>query len=112
LAKSYAPVWVLEGDIKACFDRISHKWLLKNIPMDKRMLRLWLEAGYWEKGRLFPTSEGTPQGGIIPPLLANLTLDGMEQAIAANQRRHDRFNVRTRTTSLRQLAPRNTGTES
>lgn len=81
LAKSYAPVWVLEGDIKACFDRISQSWLLRSIPMDKRMLRLWLEAGYWEKGQLFPTTEGTPQGGIISPLLANLTLDGMEGAI-------------------------------
>jgi RNA-directed DNA polymerase len=67
LAKSYAPVWVLEGDIKSCFDRISHKWLLANIPMDARMLRLWLAAGYWEKGRLFPTREGTPQGGIVTP---------------------------------------------
>lgn len=93
LAKSYAPVWVLEGDIKACFDRISHPWLLKNIPMDKRMLRLWLEAGYWEKGRLFPTSEGTPQGGIISPVLANLTLDGMEQAIRSRIKiRRDQVN--------------------
>jgi RNA-directed DNA polymerase len=93
LAKSYAPVWVLEGDIKACFDRISHRWLLKNIPMDKRMLRLWLEAGYWEKGRLFPTSEGTPQGGIISPVLANLTLDGMEQAIRSRIKiRRDQVN--------------------
>src|SRR5712675_3254952 len=50
LAKSYAPVWVLEGDIKSCFDRISHPWLLKSIPMDKRTLRQWLGAGYWEKG--------------------------------------------------------------
>jgi RNA-directed DNA polymerase len=93
LAKSYAPVWVLEGDIKSCFDRISHEWLLKNIPMDKRMLRLWLEAGYLEKGRLFPTSEGTPQGGIISPVLANLTLDGMEQAIRSRIKvRHDQVN--------------------
>src|SRR3974377_505259 len=53
LAKSYAPVWVLEGDIKSCFDRISHKWLLANIPMDARILRQWLEAGYWEKGQWF-----------------------------------------------------------
>ena len=45
LAKSYAPVWVLEGDIKSCFDRISHQWLLANIPMDARMLRQWLAAG-------------------------------------------------------------------
>ena len=93
LAKSYAPVWVLEGDIKSCFDRISHNWLLANIPMDARMLRLWLQAGYWEKSRLFPTSEGTPQGGIISPLLANLTLDGMEQAIRSRIKiRRDQVN--------------------
>jgi RNA-directed DNA polymerase len=93
LAKSYAPVWVLEGDIKACFDRISHQWLLKNIPMDKRMLQQWLAAGYWEKGQLFPTREGTPQGGIISPLLANLTLDGMEKAIRSRIKiRRDQVN--------------------
>lgn len=84
---------MLEGDIKACFDRISHPWLLKNIPMDKRMLRGWLQAGYWEKGQLFPTGSGTPQGGIISPLLANLTLDGMEQAIRSRIRpRRDQVN--------------------
>lgn len=93
LAKSYAPVWVLEGDIKSCFDRISHPWLLKNIPMDKRMLQQWLTAGYLEGGRLFPTREGTPQGGIISPLLANLTLDGMEKAIRSRIRiRRDQVN--------------------
>ena len=93
LAKSYAPVWVLEGDIKACFDRISHQWLLQNIPMDRRMLRHWLEAGYWEEGRLYPTKEGTPQGGIISPLLANLTLDGLEQAIRSRIKpRRDQVN--------------------
>ena len=93
LAKSYAPVWVLEGDIKSCFDRISHSWLLKNIPMDKRTLQQWLAAGYWEKGRLFPTREGTPQGGIISPLLANLTLDGMEKAVRSQIRiRRDQVN--------------------
>jgi RNA-directed DNA polymerase len=93
LAKSYAPVWVLEGDIKSCFDRISHSWLLKNIPMDKRMLQQWLASGYWEKGRMFPTREGTPQGGIVSPLLANLTLDGMEKAIRSRIRiRRDQVN--------------------
>ena len=93
LAKSYAPVWVLEGDIKSCFDRISHSWLLANILMDARILRQWLAAGYWEKGQLFPTQEGTPQGGIISPLLANLTLDGMEKAIRTRIRiRRDQVN--------------------
>jgi RNA-directed DNA polymerase len=75
--------WVLEGDIRACFDEISHDWLLQNVPMDKQLLQAWLKAGYWEKEQLFPTSAGTPQGGLISPLLANLALDGMEQAVKA-----------------------------
>jgi RNA-directed DNA polymerase len=49
--------------------------------MDKKMLRKWLEAGYVEKGVLYPTREGTPQGGIISPVLANLTLDGLEKKL-------------------------------
>lgn len=73
--------WVLEGDIRACFDRISHNWLLQHIPMDKQVLGKWLKAGYMEKSVLYPTEEGTPQGGPISPVLANLTLDGLEQRI-------------------------------
>src|SRR6185436_4499615 len=93
LAKSYAPVWVLEGDIKSCFDRISHDWLLAHIPMDARMLRYWLKAGYWEKGQLFPTRQGTPQGGLISPLLANMALDGMQKTITeAVSKRADKVN--------------------
>jgi len=80
--KTSAP-WVLEGDIRACFDEISHEWLLEHVPMDKFMLRAWLKAGYWEKDQLFPTMAGTPQGGLISPLLANLALDGMEQTVKA-----------------------------
>ena len=80
--KTSAP-WVLEGDIRACFDEISHEWLLQHVPMDKFMLRAWLKAGYWEKGQLFPTTAGTPQGGLISPILANLALDGMEQTLKA-----------------------------
>ena len=67
------PNWILEGDIKACFDRISHNWLLDHIPMDKDLLREWLKAGFLEKQSLFATMEGTPQGGIISPALANRT---------------------------------------
>ena len=48
--------WVLEGDIRACFDEISHDGCSEHVPMDKRMLRAWLKAGYWEKGQLFPTT--------------------------------------------------------
>jgi RNA-directed DNA polymerase len=83
LARKTSAPWVLEGDIKACFDEISHDWLLQHVPMDKQMLRLWLKAGYWEKEQLFPTHAGTPQGGLISPLLANLALDGMEAAVKA-----------------------------
>lgn len=72
-------VWILDADIKACFDSISHEWLLNNIPIDKRILSQWLKAGYIEKQLLLPTTEGTPQGGIISPALANLALDGLEQ---------------------------------
>jgi RNA-directed DNA polymerase len=93
LAKSYAPVWVLEGDIKSCFDEISHAWLLEHIPMDRRTLGQWLRAGFMEKQRLFPTTAGTPQGGIASPVLANLTLDGLEPATRATIKpRHDQVN--------------------
>ena len=78
LATKRAPQWILEGDIKACFDRIDHEWLLANIPMEKAMLRKWLKSGYMEKQVFHTTDEGTPQGGIISPVLANLTLDGLE----------------------------------
>ncbi|EHD1638467.1 hypothetical protein JR666_001572 [Salmonella enterica] len=61
--KTYAK-WVLEGDIKACFDNISHNWLLANVPLDKQILRKWLKAGYMEAGWLNPTNAGTPQGGL------------------------------------------------
>jgi RNA-directed DNA polymerase len=83
LAKQTSAPWVLEGDIKACFDEIDHDWLLQNVPMDKQLLRAWLKAGYWENNQLFPTEAGTPQGGLISPILANLTLDGMEAAVKA-----------------------------
>jgi len=74
--------WVLEGDIKGCFDNISHEWLLDNIPMDKSILKQFLKAGFVYNRHLNPTKAGTPQGGIISPILANMTLDGMEKAIA------------------------------
>src|SRR4029450_13575231 len=48
LAKKASPLWVLEGDIRACFDELSHDWLLAHIPMDKAILRKWLKVGYME----------------------------------------------------------------
>ena len=78
LHKKTSAQWVLEGDIKGCFDHISHEWLLLNVIIDARMLRKWLGAGVIEKNVFHTTEEGTPQGGIISPTLANITLDGME----------------------------------
>lgn len=75
-----SPEWVLEADIAGCFDNISHKWILENIPIDKKILGQWLNAGFLDKGELFPTLKGTPQGGIISPVIMNMTLDGLEDA--------------------------------
>lgn len=81
LSKQDSATWILEGDIKGCFDHISHQWMLENIPIDKVILKQWLKAGFVDNKRLFATKEGTPQGGIISPTLANMVLDGMEVAI-------------------------------
>jgi RNA-directed DNA polymerase len=78
LRKNHSATWILEGDIKACFDRISHNWLLIHTPMDRVILRQWLQAGFMEKDVFFASTEGTPQGGICSPALANRALDGLE----------------------------------
>src|SRR5215831_7855282 len=67
LSNRTTPQWILEGDIKSCFDRISHTWLLSHIPMEKTILKKWLQAGYMDKSVLYPTEDGTPQGGILSP---------------------------------------------
>jgi len=92
LCRGNSPKWVLEGDIKGCFDHISHEWLLKNIPMDVRILKKWLKCGVIFKGELFKTEEGTMQGGIISPTLANMTLDGMSDLLATKNKRVCRKN--------------------
>lgn len=81
LAKRYAPVWILEADIKACFDEISHPWMLETISMDKEILGKWLKSGFMEDDKFYPTRQGTPQGGIASPTLANMVLDGLENAV-------------------------------
>ncbi len=55
--------------------------MLNNIPMDRAVLRKWLQAGYVEDNRLYPSRKGTLQGGIISPTLANMTLDGLERVV-------------------------------
>jgi len=73
--------WVLEGDISACFDDIKHDWLIDNVPTNKTILGKWLKSGVIDKGNLFATEKGTPQGGIISPTLANMTLDGLQKVV-------------------------------
>ena len=81
LNKGKSPQWILEGDIKGCFDHISHEWLIDTIPMDAQVLEKWLKCGFIETKKLFPTMEGTPQGGTISPVLMNMTLDGLERVL-------------------------------
>jgi RNA-directed DNA polymerase len=83
LSKKSSVQWILEGDIKACFDKICHKWMLDNIPMDKIILNQWLKSGYMEDKQFHTTSSGTPQGGIISPNISNQVLDGLESVVKA-----------------------------
>jgi len=92
LSKPNSASYILEADIDGCFDNISQRWLLDNILMDKTMLRKWLKSGYVESNIKYPTLKGTPQGGIISPLLANMTLDGLEQLIKESVPRRKRVN--------------------
>lgn len=75
--------WILEGDIQSCFDEISHEWLLAHTPLNRAILRQWLAAGFLDQQHVHhPTTTGTPQGGVISPVLMNLTLDGLEPLLA------------------------------
>ncbi|MCT7970507.1 group II intron reverse transcriptase/maturase [Laspinema olomoucense] len=76
--------YVLDADIEKCFDRINHSKLLDKLqtsPTFRRQVKAWLKSGVMDGGKLFPTEEGTPQGGVISPLLANIALHGMEEIL-------------------------------
>ena len=81
LACKNRATWILEGDIKACFDQIDHDWMLSHIPMDKTILRQWLKAGFIENDLFNRTDAGTPQGSPISPILANMVLDELQAKI-------------------------------
>lgn len=83
--------WIFEADIQGCFDNIDHDWLLENVPMDTGILRKWLRAGYLEGNVFAPTQKGTPQGGIISPVLANFALNGLEDALRSAFRNDYQF---------------------
>ena len=92
LSKKASSKWILEGDIRGCFDNINHEWLINNIPMDKKILHKWLKAGYIHKRTLYPTESGTPQGGVASATLANMTLDGLEAELK-KFRRQDKVHM-------------------
>jgi RNA-directed DNA polymerase len=86
LSRRCAAGWVLDCDISACFDKIKPEWMLANIPMDKALLRKWLNAGYIDGNTWHASEAGTPQGSPISPTLANMALDGMETRLLAHFR--------------------------
>jgi RNA-directed DNA polymerase len=76
--------FVLDADISKCFDKINHQTLLSKLntfPTLRRQIRAWLKAGVMDDKKMFSTNEGTPQGGVISPLLANIALHGLEELI-------------------------------
>src|SRR3954466_9818226 len=79
--------WVLDADISGCFDNIGHGPLLARLPVFTATIRRWLKAGALELGAWSATAAGTPQGGPLSPLLANIALDGMERLFAAEDAR-------------------------
>lgn len=81
LSSKTSTQWIFEGDISSCFDRISHEWLLKNIPMDKVILRKFLKAGFIEKKAFYKTELGVPQGSIIGPTITLMVLSGLEEKL-------------------------------
>jgi len=83
LSQKHSSPWVLDADISGCFDNIDHGPLLAKLPVFTATLRRWLQAGVVELGFFSPTDTGTPQGGVISPLLANVALDGMERLFDA-----------------------------
>ena len=95
LARKISAKWILECDIKSCFDEIDHSWLENNILMEKTLLKKWLKAGYMNKNTIHYTESGTPQGSIISPCLTLMTLSGLEKAIKLKSKSSDKINVIT-----------------
>jgi RNA-directed DNA polymerase len=89
--------YVLDADIKGCFDNIDHDALLKKIhtfPKLRRVIRSWLKAGIMENHEVEANERGTPQGGVISPLLSNIALDGLEAKLKTYANSHKRKNKR------------------
>jgi RNA-directed DNA polymerase len=90
--------WIVDADIKGCFDNISQEYLLDQLHSfpAHRLIQRWLEAGYVDKRVFHDSPLGTPQGGVISPLLANIALHGMEEALGITRSKSNRVQA-TRT---------------
>jgi RNA-directed DNA polymerase len=93
LSKRHSAQWILEGDIKSCFDEINHNWLMQYIPMDRKVLNQWLKAGFVYKNQWYKSEAGAPQGGVASPTIANMVLDGIEGLIKSITRQKDKVNM-------------------
>ena len=94
LSRKTAPQWVVEGDIKGCFDNINHAWLTEHILIDQNILEKFLKASFSYQKRLYPTTKGSAQGGVISPTLANMTLDGLQEELASKLKGQQHYYVR------------------
>ena len=93
LAKKASAQWILEGDIRACFDSISFSWLEENLIIDKKVLNQWLKAGYIEDSIFYNTLKGTPQGGVASPAFLNATLSGLESLVKRITKPKDKVHI-------------------
>ncbi len=81
LSGENAPEWIFIGDVRQCYENISHEWIKKHIPLPLEILNQFLEAGYVVSGDLFPNETGVGIGTTIAPIIANMTLDGLQEHI-------------------------------
>jgi RNA-directed DNA polymerase len=94
LSQTHSPVWIWKVDVKGFYDNLDKEWVVEHIPMDRHLLQEWLDAGYIEEGKWHETGAGTPQGGIISPIIANMALDGLERLVKEHFARHGRLRRR------------------
>lgn len=76
-----APAWVFVADVRKCYESISHEWIMEHIPLPGHVLHQFLKAGYVFGGELFPTDAGVGIGCSISPIVANMTLDGLQDYV-------------------------------
>lgn len=81
LSEHPKPEWILEADIQACFDNISHEWMMEHIPMDRNILWKMLKSRCVREHRLYPMERGIPQGGCVSTVICNMVLDGLEKEL-------------------------------